>query len=64
MKRPLNLSNTAVERLEIFFNIMGDCFNILSNNISVLKIEVKSLKIPLLESFNSNNFFSKLFTAQ
>ena len=60
LKRSLNLSNTAVDKLGKFFNINGDCFNIFSNRIPVLKIEVKSLNIPVSSGSLSNNLSIKL----
>ena len=60
LKRSLNLSSTAVDKLGKFFKIKGDCFNIFSNKIPVLKIDVKSLNNPVLVGSLSNNLSVKL----
>ena len=64
LKRSLNLSKTAVDKLGKFFNITEDCFKIFSNKIPVLKTDVKSLKILLLFDSFSNNLSCRLSSAK
>ena len=64
LNKSLNLSNTAVDKFGKFFNITGDCFNIFSNKIPVLKTDVKSLNIPFSFDSLSNNLSIKLSKAK
>ena len=53
-----------VDKLDKFFNIIGDLINIFSNKIPGLKIGVKYLKRPLSSLSFSNNFFLKISNAR